>query len=57
MCRVATPAEVLAVAESGGREVSLEGLREAAGMVAAMRIVSREASELRDWRGEAPEGL
>lgn len=53
MSRLATPAELLAVAESGGRGVTAEGLAVARGTVVAMRILSREAEELRDWREEA----
>jgi hypothetical protein len=52
MSRLATPAELLAVAESGGGEVTREGLAEAQGTIIAMRMVNREPDELRDWRGE-----
>lgn len=53
MSRLATAAELLAVAESGGREVTAGALAVARGTVIAMRILSRDSEELRDWREEA----
>lgn len=52
MCRVASASEVLAVAESCGREVTAEALQRAAAKVWLMREFGREKDELRDWREE-----
>ena len=52
MSRLATPAELLAVAESGGREVTPERLDTAWKKLWLARNFDRDTRELKDWREE-----
>lgn len=56
MSRLATPAEVLAVARSGGREVTLEELGEAIATSCIGRWSTVEVDDLKDWREQQWEG-